>query len=265
MESGTEYDELKETEQKEATASALIRYLAVHAQYDAALLFTRGQYILYYRRGPDLICKGLAAESLRAAFMQEPVDSGWLPEGVVRCGSGPAGTFLVKFIPPKKHRLHLSSESQPSPFVITSPLPALVFAGVHTTYYVWALKTDHFHPSAPLFHAPLPNVYADGHICWGTNRPPEASAQTMKEAWRLFISSPFNQDLAAGRSEAYPQDVRRQLLALAEARESHYPVEDLVSYFRRSLWNSGQEIRTLNDAVEYYLLRKGTDQWLSIL
>ncbi len=169
----------------------------------------------------------------------------------------------MKFIPPRKHRLHLLGENADEPQVITSPLPALVFAGVHTTYYVWALKSDHCNPSAPLFQVPLPNVYPDGHICFGTNRPPEASAQTLKEAWLLFIKSPFNQDMAAGRSEEYPHDVRRQLLALAKAKASRYPVEDLMPYFQRSLlWGSGQEIRTLNDAVGYYLLRKGTDQWL---
>jgi hypothetical protein len=262
MESGAEYDELEETERKEATASALIRHLATHAQYDAALLFTRGQYILYYRRGAELICKGLAAEHLRAAFIEEPVDSGWLPEGVVRCGSGPAGTFFVKFIPPGKHRLHLSTENPAEPLIIAPPLPALMFAGVNSTYYVWALQSDHYDPSAPLFHAPFPNIYPDGHVCFGSNRPPEISAQTLEEAWRLFIESPFNQDMAGGKSQEHSQDVRRQLLAQACAEASGYPVEDLVPYVKRPLWSNGREIRTLNDVVEYYLLRKGTDQWL---
>jgi len=57
---------LEERGRKEATASALIRHLADHAQYEAALLFTRGQYVLYYHSGEELICKGLSAQTLRA-------------------------------------------------------------------------------------------------------------------------------------------------------------------------------------------------------
>jgi PRTRC genetic system protein B len=261
MESGTEYDdELEERKRKEATASALIRHLAAHAQYDAALLFTRGQFILYYRQGEELICKGLAAEHLRAAFVEEPVDSGWLPEGVVRYGSGRAGPFFVKFIPPGKHQLHLSTEKTASPSMIVPPLPALVFAGVGTTCYVWALQSERYDSSVPLYHAPLPNIHPDGHVCWGLNNPPEISAQTLEEAWRLFIRSPFNQDLSAGKSQAYRQDVRRQLLALTKAKAPVYPVDDLVPFVvNRPLWSNEREIHTLGDAVDHYLLKKGAD------
>jgi PRTRC genetic system protein B len=263
MESGAEDDALEPTKREEAATSALIRHLATHAQYNAALLFTHGQYLLYYRRGAEVVCKGLAAESLRAAFLQEPVDSGWLPEGVVRCGSGPAGAFFVKFIPPSKHQLHLSTQDLAEPLVIAPPLPALVFAGVHTTSYVWALQSNHYDPSAPLFHAPFPNVYPDGHICWGSNRPPEISPKTLEETWHLFLSSPFNQDMATGKSQEYSQDVRRQLLVLAQTEAPDYPVEDLVSYvIDRPLWTNKPTMRTLNDVVDYYLLKKGTDQWL---
>src|SRR5437588_6114061 len=109
---------IEERAGKEATASALIRHLAVHAQYEAALLFTCGQYVLYYHNGAELICKGLSAQTLRAAFVEEPVDSGWLPEGVVRWGSGPAGTFMVKYIPPGKLQIHLSTQNPAEPLTI---------------------------------------------------------------------------------------------------------------------------------------------------
>src|SRR5947209_18586585 len=96
-----------EAARSEPAASALLRHLAAHAEYDAALLFTQGQHVFYYRREGELLSKGVSAQTLRAAFVEEPVDSGWLPEGVVRWGSGQAGTFLVKFIPPGKHTLPL--------------------------------------------------------------------------------------------------------------------------------------------------------------
>src|SRR5271170_5165357 len=123
MEPGAE-STLEEIADKEATGSALIRHLAIHAEYEAALLFTRGQYVLYYHSGAELICKGLSAQTLRAAFVEEPVDSGWLPEGVVRWGSGPAGTFMVKYIPPGKQRLHLSTQNPAESLIIAPMLPA---------------------------------------------------------------------------------------------------------------------------------------------
>src|SRR5258707_1050683 len=67
MEPGAE-SPIGEVESKEATVSALIRHLAAHAQYEAALLFTRGQYVLYYHSGVELICKGLSAQTATSAL-----------------------------------------------------------------------------------------------------------------------------------------------------------------------------------------------------
>jgi PRTRC genetic system protein B len=259
MEPGAE-STLEERAGKEATASAMIRHLADHAQYEAALLFTRGQYVLYYHSGVELICKGLSAQTLRAAFVEEPVDSGWLPEGVVRWGSGPAGTFMVKYIPPGKQHLHLSTQNPAEPLIIAPMLPALVFAGVQSTYYVWALSTISCDPQAPLCHAPLPNVYPDGHICFGSNRPPMVSWETLDEAWRLFLDSPFNADMVQGKSQAFPGDVRRQLAAVASSEVSHYPQDDLRPFLRHHSFGDMKELRTLDDVVEYYLIRKGTQR-----
>jgi hypothetical protein len=258
MESGAESVRGGEMESKDATASALIRHLAAHAQYEAALLFTRGQYVLYYHSGEELICKGLAAQTLRAAFVEEPVDSGWLPQGVVRWGSGPAGTFIVKYIPPGKRQFHLSTHHSAEPLLITPMLPALVFAGVQSTYYVWALPTDVCHGQAQLCHAPFPNVYPDGQICFGSNRPPEVCWQTLDEAWQLFVTSPFNADMVQGKSQTFPNDVRRQLVAIASSETSHYPQDDLKPYIRRQSFGNPKELCTLDDVVDYYLLRKGT-------
>ena len=256
MESGT-HDSRSGVE--ETTANALLRHLAEHAQYDAALLFTRGQYILYRREGAGFACKGISAETLRSAFVQEPVDSGWLPEGVIRWGSGLLGTFMVKFIPPGKQRIHLAAQTAPR--TIEPPLPALIFAGVNRTYYVWAHKGRTCDPSAQLFHAPFPNVYPDGHICFGNNRPPEVGWKTFNEAWQLFLTSPFNGDMAGSKSRAEPADVRHQLIALDKDQARRYPVQDLTPYIgRQSILMPRRELRTLHDVVDCYLLRKEQDQ-----
>src|SRR5947207_11138226 len=110
---------------------ALLRYLIEHEEFDAALLFTKGMYILYRRAGRELIPKGLSPATLRAAFVGESVDSGWLSPDVKRCGSGPTGPLAVKFIPPGKHTLRLSTGEPSKPLVVSVALPGLVFRGVN--------------------------------------------------------------------------------------------------------------------------------------
>ena len=252
--------EREESRCNEPVSSAFIRHIAAHAHYDAALLFTQGQYLLYARRGGQVVRKGVSAESVRAAFVEEAVDSGWLPEGVMRWGSGPEGIFLVKFIPPSKHEIRLAMQDGAEPLIIRPVLPALVFAGVNQTYYVWAMQGNTCDPTAQLFRAPFPNIYPDGHICFGNNRPPVAGWKTLDEAWRLFLTSPFNADMASGSSQASPHDVRRQLMAMAKAKARRYPERDLVPYRSglRDVMRS-KEWRTLNDVVDQLLLKRGND------
>ncbi len=141
--------------------------------------------------------------------------------------------------------------------MITVPLPGLVFAGVHTTYYVWALQEDGFVSSASLFRAPLPNVSSDGHICFGSNHAPGVTWQTIDVAWRLFIDSPFNADMVGGKSVSFAQDVRHQLLTLAAAKATIYPVDDLRPHVEGFSLSEPATMQTVDDVVERYLLMKG--------
>jgi Prokaryotic E2 family D len=249
----------------EERPDALLHYLIEHEEFDVALLFTRGMYILYCRTGRELIPKGLSPETLRAAFVGEPVDSGWLSPDVKRCGSGPTGPFAVKFIPPGKHTLRLSTGDPSKPLVVSVPLPGLVFAGVNTslggtqaTYYVWAIQEEEFDPTAALFQVPLTNVYDDGRICFGENHPPKAARETIDRAWRLFIDSLFTGEMAGGKSRQHPQDVRSYLIALNEA--DRYPVEDLERFERQSgFYPPSPRVKTVSDAVEKYILME--EKW----
>ena len=242
--------------QSKRPVDALLHHLITHAEYDLALLFTKGQYILYSRDGKALRPKGIAPETLRAAFVEEPVDSGWLPQGVLRWGSGPAGTFMVKYIPAGMYRLHLSTQDPAKPRMTSVPLPALVFAGVESTYYVAAVRDEHIGPKTLLFHAPLPNVYEEGRVCFGTNQPPAVSWKTIDAAWRLFLASPFTGASAQRKSVAYPDDVRQQLLACEQA--AHYPVDDLQPLVEGRHWYRTATARqlTADDLVSRYLLKQ---------
>jgi hypothetical protein len=112
---------------------------------------------------------------------------------------------------------------------IEVPLPPLVFASHCKTYYAWALTGDDFSPEAEACHVPLPNIQPDGGICFGDNHPPAASPGNATRAWELFITSPFNNHLTSGKSQSFPNDVRAQLLRLADRRARQYPRKDMMS------------------------------------
>ncbi len=245
---------------------AMLRYLIAHAEFDLALLFVKGQYLLYQRVGKVLRTKGVSPETLYAAFAAELGDSGWLTPDVMRCGVGPAGAFAVKFVAPGKHLLHFDAGNPSKPLLLTVPLPPLVFAGVNVpegsnraTYHVWAMREATFRPEAVLCHAPLPNVYDDGRICWGENHPPEVALATIDQAWRLFISSLFTGEMGEERSKEHPRDVRGLFLALSGS--DRYPVEDLQPAVspHRSRFVSSREAHTVEEAIEKYILKE--EQW----
>ncbi|MEG4423718.1 MULTISPECIES: hypothetical protein [unclassified Microcoleus] len=195
----------------------------------AELLFIEGgTYIFHYQSADSSKYKCLSPATLRAAFANTPIDSGWInPElGIVRWGTGSAGEWTIKFVPPQKHQINLLESKH------LIPLPAMVFLGLKSDYWGWAIKGSKFDPEADAFHVPLPNVYLHsyqscGRICWGDNKPPVASPNTITKAWEMFISSPFNGHLSDGKSRAQPSDVRGQLEKAV--KRSSYPVKDLIA------------------------------------
>jgi PRTRC genetic system protein B len=243
--------------------NVLLRHLVEHTTFDMTLLFTKQQYVLWSLNGNMLRPTPISPNTLQAAFAEEPIDTGWLPENIKRWGYGQGGCFMVKYIPPGRHTLFLATTTG-AHRVLSVPLPALVFAGVNdaspATYYVWAMKEATWNPSANLFHAPFANVYADGHICWGTVHPPEVSWETIDEAWQFFINdSLFNGSLIGGKSRSYPDDVCRQLLD-CEKRD-HYPLDDLNPIQMNHWWQGGSaEQLTMDRAVKVYLLKTEAEE-----
>jgi Prokaryotic E2 family D len=249
------------TKKKPQRNDALLRYLIAHGEFEAALLFSKGQYVFYDRVNRGLRPKGISPQTLMTALIGEPVDSGWLPPGIVRWGSGTGGTFMVKFIPPCRHTLRLPSFDQEGYCEMTLPLPGLVFAGAShessgsrgAVFYVWALADEEFRPTARLYHAPLPNVYPEGRVCWGTDPAPKVSWQTFDGAWQLFTFSRFNRSHCSGKSVREPSDVLRLLESLTSA--ARYPVADLVPFAHSQSVSSGQTalIRTVEAATRAFL------------
>lgn len=200
----------------------------------AELLFLDGGYILHSRENNIDRYKYLSSTSLKNAFSGVSVDSGWLDSGVIRTGSNSEGSWVVKFIPPQIHII-ISAEFGN----LKVPLPALIFIGSGYKYQVWALKTKTFDPDAPLFYAPLSNVYTEsGKICWGDNKPPECSPQNINTAWETFITSPFNNHLSNDKSRYDRQDVCQYLAHLNLKTAKKYPISDLQQPYTKLTTNS---------------------------
>lgn len=202
---------------------------------DAELLFVEGIYVLHSLRGNRHQYKILSAQNLRLAFAEEPLDSGWLPAGIVRYGANSQGAWGVKFIPPQQYRVQLVQKKY------SLPLPGLLLSGQQQTYSLWAVKNLEFTPNMRLYQAPLPNIHANGRICWGELTPPIATPQTMEAAWQMFISSAFNSDLSQYKSKAEPEDLLKHLRSLQG--NAQYPLDDLepVPYYN----NLDEQIRYL--------------------
>jgi len=152
---------------------------------------------------------------------------------------------MLQWVPAGRQTITLLGKAMPQA-PVSVPLPPLVFAGIGTTYYVWAAREQAFSPGMSLYCAPFPNVRSDGSICFGAaNQPPPVSCVTFPAAWQMFITSPFNGDLSDGKSQQYREDVRHQLCAVR--RKQCYPASDLVP-FKRLL-----DQCIVEDAVVHYL------------
>ena len=194
---------------------------------EAELYFLPGGHYLFRRRSAaGVMSKFVTAPDVAAAFTGQEMDSGWLPPGVLRIGQHARGPWYVYSAPAQRLRLALTTPEGIQEIEI--PIPRTVLIGYGESCYLAALREDHFDPTARLCHAPFPNLYNELRICWGDNTPPEVNIQSAAKTWKLFFDAPFNGHLTGGKSQAYPDDVRRQLLALAVSKRRRYPARDLV-------------------------------------
>ena len=193
-------------------------------QAEAALIFHNEQVALYYKDGGgDHAFKHVSVAALKRAFAEQSVDSGWLSPNVMRWGIDTTGEWWIRLTPAGRHILELANGDR-----FVTPLPAMVMFAHGGNYRVLAIK-DEFSPTAALYHAPLPNCYSDGSVCWGgSNTKPEMLLANADEAWRLFISSPFNGDLADRKSHRHNNNVVLMLSDVAESGATLYPLDDLI-------------------------------------
>ena len=213
---------------------------------DAELLFIDRHYIFHYLEGNRHVYKSLTSDVLRNAFKNEHTDTDWLPKSVIRHGSCVSGNWVVCFFHQQRYNLQINEEQ------LYVPLPSFILMGIGSSYFVWAVKKNLFEPSLILYHAPLPNVMADGRICWGNVFPPLVSLSNIESTWFKFISSTFNQDYTQGKSRKYNNIVERlQLLnqKLKVSSRCRYPISDLVPV--RDRLSVNQAVKTIIKNSEY--------------
>ena len=135
----------------------------------------------------------------------------------------------MQFYPPRRYDIVLTNNSLKS-ISLNVPMPAFVFLGYGTDYWLWAIPCKQFDPQSQLYHVPLPNVMASGAICFGDSSPPLCSSQGVVQAWQLFWSSPFSDHAVEDKSKCYRADVRSLLGELSNRKSKKYPIADLVPF-----------------------------------
>lgn len=192
-----------------------------------SLKFFNGQFLFEFHDEGGTHKKFVSPAAVRQAFAGQSFDSGWLTHNVIRCGASVTGEWAVMEIAPSVRSILLDDGGKKGVRRISVPLPRLLMFGIASTWYVWALREKSLLAKAEVFAAPLPNVHQNGSICFGKNKPPKASGFSIDKAWDLFITSPFNGDLA-GQKSAKHKDIRTGLVQLAKDKATEYPTQDLV-------------------------------------
>jgi hypothetical protein len=208
----------------------------------AAILILENEFLLVSGDGGELTQKYITPASVREAFASEPIDSGWIPEGVRRWGLSSKGTWMLRWHAPAVYSAWLPEAERQ----VRTPMPALVFFGIGKAYYVWAMKGDAFNPKGQLYNAPCANVNAVGLICWGSN-PHEDCASGFDRMWKLFWEAPFSGDHEAGANA--------RMSELAKRRAKRFPEDHLTPLSNRLFPN------TTLDAVVERMSRRGESSW----
>lgn len=141
---------------------------------------------------------------------------------------------VVEYRPPQKTGLFLDG----SEVALRVPLPGLVMIRVTTDdkapqYGVFAVKRRPETLDTPLFHAPIPNVFGSGSICWGTvQRVTDAAMKgaTLADDWIMLLGSSFGDHAVHGKSKRQPQDIRKLLIELEAKKARTYPKSDLIPF-----------------------------------
>lgn len=150
-------------------------------------------------------------------------ETGILPPDILSMGQVGTQRWCVGYRKAQRTSLFLDSTDT----VVHIPLPGLVYyraEGQASHDHLFAVKGRPTSGAAPLWQAPIPNIYPDGRICWGNVSP----HTDIWPDWSALLGSVFTQHSVSRKSQAFPEDIRQQWLALAERGSRVYPLRDLI-------------------------------------
>lgn len=192
--------------------------------YGIMLRKQEGTLVTEYPIDPAQLALALAA---KVTF-----DTGLLGGNTLLVRQDGVRKLIVEYRPPGKTGLFLDG----SETALRVPLPGLML--IRTTsddrnpqYHLFAVKRRPAALTMPLYHAPLPNVFGSGSICWGTvQRPTDAALKgaSLAEDWMQLLGSRFGDHAVNGKSQTNPRDIREKLIALEASNARRYPTSDLI-------------------------------------
>jgi hypothetical protein len=172
------------------------------------------------------------AQAALALSAKVRFDTGLLSDSTLLVRQEGVKKTVVEYRVPQKTGLYLDD----SETALRVPLPGLLLIRVtsedrNPQYQVYAVKKRPIKLDELLFHAPLPNVFSSGNICWGTvQRVTDTALQgtSLADDWAVLLGSRFNDHGVGGKSKSHPSDVRQMLIALEGRKARAYPKTDLL-------------------------------------
>lgn len=163
-------------------------------------------------------------------------NTGFLSENTLYIRQSGVTKTIVEYRPPQMTGVFLDDSDVP----LRIPLPPLVMIrhtqeGRTASYQVYAVKKRPSAFDVPLFHAPLPNVFNSGGVCWGSvgmASDESLGSACLAEDWGRLLGSPFGNHAVAGKSKAHRDDIRKQWVALESSHKRRYPISDLLPAHR---------------------------------
>lgn len=197
-------------------------YLGPEAVASLSFLKTR-ELMFTWQQDDKIQSKLVTNEAAFLAFKEgHQQDTGWLPEGVLRAGSNARGEWVIYTA--RAQRMDIVTHKSEK---LRIPIPATLFLGWGSRYYLWALPCRKFDRKLPVYKAPFPNVYDNGRICWGSHRVPRVTVTNIQSVWRMFFGTAFNEHIAGRKCSSFPDNVLDLLRQLSQKEATRFPHKEL--------------------------------------
>lgn len=191
----------------------------------ASISFLKSRELMFtWQQDDKLQSKLITNEAAFLAFKEgHQQDTGWLPAGVLRAGSNARGEWVVYAA--RAQMIDIVTDKGEK---LKVPIPATLFMGWGSRYYLWALPNKKFDRKLPVYKAPFPNIYDNGRICWGSHKVPKVSANNIERIWQMFFGTVFNEHIATKKCRSYPDNVLDLLRRLSHEEATTFPIKELA-------------------------------------